>query len=111
MSVLDPLSHALAVVVATAHTGITALGADPASGSTWVLCIAALVVVVRVAMLPLVVHGVRQAHAGARARPQLQALAHRYRNRRDPDSLRAYSQERRRISAEHGVSPLGCLPV
>jgi YidC/Oxa1 family membrane protein insertase len=111
MSVLDPLSHALAIVVATAHTAITALGADPASGSTWVLCIAALVVVVRVAMLPLVIHGVRQAHAGARARPQLQALARRYRNRRDPDSLRAYSQERRRISAEHDVSALGCVPV
>lgn len=111
MSVLDPLSHALATVVATAHAGITALGADPASGSTWVLCIAALVVVIRLAMLPLVIHGVRQAHAGARARPQLQALAQRYRNRRDPDSLRAYSQERRRISAEHDVSALGCLPL
>ncbi|GAA4726652.1 hypothetical protein GCM10023350_06760 [Nocardioides endophyticus] len=111
MSVLDPLSHALTGVIAAAYAGITALGADPAAGSTWVLCIAALVVVVRVAMLPLVIHGVRQAHAVARARPQLQALAQRYRNRRDPDSLRAYSHERRRISAEHDVSPLGCLPV
>ena len=111
MSVLDPLSHALAAVVAAAHTGITALGADPASGFTWVLCIATLVAVVRVAMVPLVIHGVRQAHAGARARPELQALALRYRNRRDPDSLRAYSQERRRISAEHDVSALGCLPM
>jgi YidC/Oxa1 family membrane protein insertase len=111
MSVLDPFSHALAVIIAAAHSGISALGADPASGTTWVLCIAALVAVVRLAMLPLVIHGVRQAHAAARARPQLQALAKRYRGRRDADSLRAYSEERRRISTEHKLSRLGCLPL
>jgi YidC/Oxa1 family membrane protein insertase len=111
MSVLDPLSHALAAVIAAAHTTLTGLGADPAAGTTWALCIAALVVVVRVALLPFVIHGVRQAHAAARARPQLQRLAQRYRNRRDPASLRAYSEERRRISTEHDMSRLGCLPV
>ncbi|GAA1773771.1 hypothetical protein GCM10009795_019830 [Nocardioides hankookensis] len=73
MSVLDPLSHALATVIAAAHTGLTALGADPTGGATWVLCVAAVVVVVRLALLPVTVHGVRQAHAAARARPQLQA--------------------------------------
>ena len=111
MSLLDPLAHALAAVIAAAYSAVVALGADPSAGSTWVLCIAVLVVVVRATMLPLVVHGVRQAHAAARARPQLLALAQRYRNRRDPDSLRAYAEERRRISAEHGLSALGCLPV
>ena len=38
MSVLDPFSHALAAVVAFAHAGLTSLGADPASGATWLLC-------------------------------------------------------------------------
>ena len=111
MSVLDPLSHALAAVIAAAHAGITALGGDPASGTTWVLCIAAVVIVVRVALLPITVHGVRQAHAAARARPQLRALAEQYRDRRDPASLRAYGEARRRVSAEHDLSRLGCLPL
>ena len=71
MSVLDPISHVLAAVLAMAHTGLVSLGADPGSGTTWVLCVAALVVIVRAALLPLVVHGVRRAHAAARARPQL----------------------------------------
>ncbi len=53
MSVLDPLSHALANVVATAHAGLTSLGADPVSGTTWLLCIAAVVVVVRLAAAPV----------------------------------------------------------
>jgi YidC/Oxa1 family membrane protein insertase len=111
MSVLDHVSHALAAVVATAHDGLTALGADPASGTTWLLCIAAVVVVVRVALLPLAVHGVRLAHASARARPQLQALAQRHQGRRDPESVRAFMDERRRISAEHRVPRLGFLAL
>ena len=74
MSVLDPISHVLAAVLALAHTGLVSLGADPGSGTTWVLCVAVLVVVVRAALLPLVAHGVRRAHAAARARPQLSDL-------------------------------------
>ena len=111
MSVLDPLSHALANVVATAHAGLTSLGADPLSGTTWLLCIAAVVVAVRLALLPLAVHGVRLAHASARARPQLQELTKRYRNRKDPESMRALMQERRRIAAEHKKPRLGFVPL
>lgn len=111
MSVLDPLTHALAIVVAAVHTALASLGLGPASGLTWLLCIAAVVVSVRVALLPLAVHGVRLAHASARARPQLERLATRYRGRRDPEALRALAQERRRIAAEHGMSRLGCLPL
>jgi YidC/Oxa1 family membrane protein insertase len=111
MSVLDPLSHALAAVLAVAHAGLTAVGADPTSGLVWVLCIAAVVAVVRMALLPLVVHGVRLAHATARARPQLRELENRFRGRQDAASLRAFIDERRRIGAEHNVSRWGCLPL
>ena len=111
MSVLDPLSHAFAAVVVAAHAGLTSLDADPASGVTWLLSIAAVVVVVRVLLLPLAVHGVRVAHASARARPQLQELTKRYRNRKDPESLRAFAVERRRIAAEHDMPRLGWLPL
>ena len=109
--VLDPFSQALAGVVAGAHAALTHLGADPASGLTWVLCLAAVVAVVRIALLPLVVHGVRSAHAAARARPRLQELTKRYRNRADPESRRAFLAERRLIATDHGMSRLGCLPL
>lgn len=111
MSLLDPFSHALAAIIAATHAGLTAIGANPASSTTWVLSIAAVVVLIRLALLPLVIHGVRQAHAAARARPQLQELTQRYRNLKDPDSLRAYTDERRRIAAEHNMSRFGCLPI
>ncbi|WP_088286637.1 membrane protein insertase YidC [Kineosporia sp. A_224] len=108
---LAPLTTALSAVVATAHTGLTSLGADPSSGAVWVLCIAAVVVVVRVALLPLAAHGVRLAHASARARPHLLELTRRYKGRRDAASLRALAEGRRRITAEHGVPRLGLLPL
>lgn len=111
MSLLEPVKHALAAVLATAHDALTSIGADPASAVTWLACVAVVVVLVRTAMLSFVVHGVRQAHAGARARPHLRELAERYRGRTDADSLRAMVEERRALSAEHGVSRLGCLPL
>jgi YidC/Oxa1 family membrane protein insertase len=111
MSLLDPLSHALAALIAAAHTGLTQVGADPAAGSTWLLCIAAVVVTVRLALLPLVAHGVRLSHASARARPHLQELTERYRSRTDRESVRRLMEERRRLAAEHGMPRLGCLPM
>lgn len=111
MSLLDPFTHALATVLATAHTTLDSLGAAPGSALTWLACVAAVVVLVRVAMLPFVVHGVRQAHAGSRARPHLREVAERYRGRTDAASVRAMVEERRAVSADHGVSRLGCLPL
>jgi YidC/Oxa1 family membrane protein insertase len=111
MSVLDPVTSVLAAVVAGAHHTLTSLGADPGSGTTWLLCIAAVLLVVRLALLPVVVHGVRLAHAAARARPQLRDLQARYRGRTDVESLRRLREERRDIAAEHDMSRLGCLPM
>ena len=111
MTFLEPLTHALAALIAAAHTALASLGADPTAGTTWLLCIAVVVGAVRAALLPLVVHGVRLAHASARARPQLDDLATRYRNQKDADQVRRYVAERRRIAAEHGMPRLGCLPM
>ena len=65
----------------------------------------------RRALLPLAFHGVRVAHASAQARPQLREVAERYRSHRDPASLRAFAEERRRIAAEHHLSRWGGLPL
>ncbi len=111
MSLLDPLSHALAAVVAAAHTSLASVGADPTAATTWLLSIAAVVLCVRLALLPVVVHGVRLAHASAKARPQLHELTERYRGRTDRESVRRMMEERRRITAEHRVPRLGCLPM
>lgn len=111
MSILDPISHALAAFIAATHTALTSLGLNPAAGGTWLICIAAVVITVRLALLPAVAHGVRLAHASARARPHLQDLTRHYPKRTDPESVRRFMEERRRIRSEHKVSRLGCLPL
>ena len=111
MSLLDPLTHALAALIAAAHIALTSLGADPGSGPTWLLCLGTVVLAIRIALLPVVAHGVRLAHASARARPHLQELAQRYRNRPGPEDARRMMAERRRIAAEHGMPRLGFLPI
>lgn len=111
LSVLDPISHALAAIVAGAHNGLTGLGLSPDSGLTWCLSIAAVVVVVRAALVPLTVHTVRGAHAASYARPHLKELSAKYRGRTDPEAVKAQMEARREIAAEHGLSRLGCLPL
>jgi YidC/Oxa1 family membrane protein insertase len=111
MNLLDPLSHALAAMIAAVHAGLASLGADPTAATTWLLCIAAVVITVRLSLLPVVAHGVRLARASASARPHLQDLAKRYRGHTDPESIRRMMEERRRIAGEHGVPRLGCLPM
>ncbi len=111
MSILDPITHALAAVLSAAHTSLATMGADPASGAIWLLSVAALVATVRLVLVPLALHGVRVAHAAARARPDLQRLTKQYRGTTDPDALRHLVAERRRISAEHGVPRWGALPL
>lgn len=108
---LDPLTSALSALMSAAHALVTHLGADPGAAAAWCLAITAIVVVVRLLLLPLTVHQVRNARRLALARPHLQEVAKRYEGRTDTDSLRAMMQERRALSAEHGVSRLGCLPV
>lgn len=90
---------------------MTSLGVDATSATAWLSCIAVVVAVVRIVLLPLAVQGVRLAHASARARPQLLELTERYRGRKDPVGLRALAAERRRIAAEHNIPRLGFLPL
>lgn len=109
--VLSPVVHALAAVLAAAHDLVAGLLPDLPAGAAWTASVVLLVAAVRVLLLPLVVHGVRQAHAGARARPALRALAAQHGRPRTPEALAAYRTARTEVAREHGVPRLGCLPL
>ena len=111
MNPITPISHALAAVLAGAHTLATSLGLAPGSAAAWLAAIALLVVAVRGLTVPLVLRGVRDSHARAHARPQLVALQERYAGRLDAEGLRALQAERRSIHAEHGVARWGLAPT
>jgi YidC/Oxa1 family membrane protein insertase len=108
---LSPVTHALAGVLAGAHSVAGALSLPEGSGLSWLAAIALLVLVVRSLMVPLVVRGVRDAHSRARARPQLLALRQRYAGRRDAASLERFRAEQREVHAEHRVSGWGLAPA
>lgn len=106
-----PVTSALASVLAGTHTLATSLGLAAGSASAWLLSIALLVVAVRTLLLPLVVRGVRDAHARAKARPQLLDLQRRYAGWRDLESLQRLRAAKREVHAEHGVSAWGLAPA
>lgn len=109
-TLVHPFRWLVAWVLVTAHDALAPLGLDPA-GAAWVLAVVVLVVVVRVALLPLVVRQVRSAHALALVQPRLREVQQRHRGRTDAASRRAQAEEQQAVLREAGVNPLaGCLP-
>lgn len=112
MSLPDPLAPVRAVVetvLTTLHDGLAAAGLDPAAGATWLLAVAALVVVVRALLLPL---AVRQFRSGVRMRrlaPEAAAIRDRYRGRTDAASRQRFAEETAALHRRHGVHPLGAV--
>lgn len=123
-SLLNPLAWletAVSGVLVAAHALLGALGLDPASGGAWVGAVLVLVVVVRLALLPLVLRQVRASHRLALVAPQLRALQGRYSRptgpggrqqlTRDPAELARWRAEQKALHAQAGASPLSFLPV
>ncbi|MDN5765289.1 MAG: membrane protein insertase YidC [Humibacillus sp.] len=108
---LSPVISVVAAVLAANHALAGAVGLPPGSSGAWLLGIFLLVIAVRAALVPLVVHSVRSNQARARALPQLSALRRTNEGTRDLDSLRRMRVEQRRIHAEHGVSRWSLAPA
>lgn len=110
-ALLAPFELVIASALVAAHTGLTAAGLPATSGLTWAAAIAALVAVVRLALLPLALHQVRSARRLAAAAPALREVRDRYRGVRDPEAVARLRRESADVRAEVGASGLGCLPV
>ncbi len=109
---LSWLEAAVSGVLVAANSLLAAAGLDPAGGPAWTAAVVVLVVVVRVALLPLVVRGLRAAHRTAALAPQLRALQARYsrpRLTRDPAELARLRSEQAALYRDAGVSPLAPL--
>ena len=100
---LSPFELVLSSVLVAAHSGLVAVGLPVAAGATWAASIAVLVLVVRLALLPLVVRQVRSARRLAVAAPALQQIRDRYRGSRDAEALIRMRAETRRVYADAGA--------
>jgi YidC/Oxa1 family membrane protein insertase len=108
---LAPFEYVLSSVLLVAHHGLVSAGLPAASGVAWAGSIAVLVLLVRLALLPLVVRQLRSSRRLAAAAPALQEIRDRYRGARDPEASSQLRAETRRIYVDAGASPLGFLPL
>ncbi|WP_258724904.1 membrane protein insertase YidC [Cellulomonas sp. NS3] len=116
LSAFSTLVHPLQLLVAWLLAGFHHLGAaaglDPAGGPAWALAIVGLVVVVRLALVPLVVVQVRALRGVQAIQPELRRLRDRYVGRTDAASRQALQREQAELMRTSGANPLlGCLPA
>ena len=109
---LWPLKIAVAWIMVRAHDVLTFLGMDPAGGLTWVLSIVALVVVIRILLIPLFVRQIKASRGMQLVQPEIQKLQKKYKGKTDPASRQAMQQEMMAIYKDAGTSPFAsCLPI
>src|SRR5690625_194123 len=93
-AVLWPLKVAVAWIMVQAHDALTFLGMDAAGGWTWVLSIVALVVVIRVLLIPLFVRQIKASRGMQVVQPEIQKLQKKYKGKTDPASRQAIDRKR-----------------
>jgi len=110
--ILYPLMVAVAWIMVRAHDVLTFLGMDPAGGLTWALSIVALVVVIRILLIPLFVRQIKASRGMQLVQPEIQKLQKKYKGKTDPASRQAMQQEMMAIYKDAGTSPFAsCLPI
>lgn len=111
-SILYPIMVAVGWVMVQAHNVLLWIGMDPRSGWTWTLSIVALVLIVRVILIPLFVRQIKAQRGMQAVQPELKKLQRRYKGKTDPASRQAMQAEMQKIYKEHGTSPFAsCVPL
>ncbi|WP_149203415.1 membrane protein insertase YidC [Actinotalea subterranea] len=111
-TILWPLKVAVAWIMVQFHTLLTTLGLPSASGVTWALSIVGLVIVIRIALIPLFVRQIKAQRGMQLLSPELQAIQKKYKGKTDPASREAMSRETMELYRKHGTNPFSsCLPI
>ena len=106
MSILNPLFDAVAWVMMRIHA-VLAVPFGASSGLTWALTIVILVVLMRLAMVPLFIKQRNSMQKMQSHMPQLQEIRKKYKS----DKTRL-NEETMKFYKENGINPLGgCLPL
>jgi len=109
VGILDPLYDVVAWLIMRIHAvlSLSALHLGASSGLTWVLTIVVLVILLRLALLPLFVKQMHSQRKMLALAPQMQELRKRYKG--DKQKL---NEEMMKLYKENGANPLsGCLPL
>src|SRR5450756_1456764 len=112
---MDTILHPIMVVVAwimVQFHWLLSLVMSPTSGLSWALSIVGLVIIMRIALIPLFVRQIKAARGMQMLSPELQALQKKYKGRSDPASREAMTRETMDLYKKHGTNPFAsCLPM
>jgi len=105
--ILDWLKIGVSWILVQFHALFTALGMNPASGWTWVFAIVGLVIVIRIALIPLFVKQINSQRNLQLIQPQMKEIQKKYAGDKEKQS-----QEMMKLYKETGTNPLAsCLPI
>jgi len=111
-TILWPLRWVVEAILVGFHNVLTAFGMDTAAGSTWVLSIVGLVLVVRACLIPIFVRQIKSQRRMMEIAPRLKKIQDKYKGKRDQFSREAMSRETMALYKDTGTNPLSsCLPL
>ena len=111
-TILWPIRWVIEAVLAGSHALLEFLGMDPAAGATWFLSIAALVLVVRAALIPIFVRQIKSQRKMLEIGPELKKIQDKYKGKKDQFSREAMSRETMALYSKAGTNPFSsCLPL
>ena len=108
MFILDWLKNAVSWILVQFHQLLSnVLGMNPSGGWTWALSIVGLVIVIRIALIPLFVKQIKSQRNLQLIQPQMKEIQKKYAGDKDKQS-----QEMMKLYRETGTNPLAsCLPI
>ncbi|SDR94053.1 YidC/Oxa1 family membrane protein insertase [Paraoerskovia marina] len=110
--ILYPIEWAVAWIMQLCHQGLLLLGFSDGPGPAWVLSIVGLVIIIRVALIPLFFKQINASRGMQLIQPEMQAIQKKYKNKKDPASREAMSRETMALYKKHGTNPFAsCLPI
>jgi YidC/Oxa1 family membrane protein insertase len=109
---LYPIEWVVAWIMYGSHTFFTTLGLSSGPGIAWVLSIVALVIAIRIVLIPLFFKQIKASRGMQMMQPELQAVQKKYKGKSDPASREAMTRETMDLYKKHGTNPFAsCLPI
>ncbi|MEY3430256.1 MAG: hypothetical protein RJB30_188 [Actinomycetota bacterium] len=105
-SILDPLYWIVSGVMVVIHRALSPVFGET-SGVTWTLSIVALVVLIRILLIPLFVKQIKSQRALTALSPEMKRIQQKYK-----DDRQKQSEELMKLYKEHKTNPLAsCFPI
>jgi YidC/Oxa1 family membrane protein insertase len=109
---LYPIEWVVAWIIYGSHWLFTTLGMAAGPGTAWVLSIVALVIVIRIVLIPLFFKQIKASRGMQMIQPELQAVQKKYKGKTDPASRENMTRETMELYRKHGTNPFAsCMPI